>query len=66
MADTLYNRVCAWEKAKIFGGSEKFELPQEGRVRPKCSTNFTSMKAFKIRAPQRGVLFAPFGAQGRP
>ena len=31
MADTLHNRVCAWEKAKIFGGSEKFNLRQEGR-----------------------------------
>lgn len=66
MADTLHNRVCAWEKAKIFGGSEKFKLLQEGRVRPKCSTNLTSLKAFKIRAPQWGVLFEPYGAQGRP
>lgn len=67
MADTLRSRVCAWEKAKIFGGSEEFELRQEGRVRPKCSTNFTSMKkTFKIRASPWGVLFAPFGAQGGP
>ena len=64
MADTLPNRVCVWEKAKIFGGSENFELRQEGRVRPKCSTNFTSMKkTFKIRASQWGAQGGPWGKQ---